>query len=442
MTPMISVILPTLRPTLAKRCIERIIETSKRISYEVIVVTPIDNILFHPNVKFIKETEKNGTVFAIEVGIKHASGKYIFAMADDQLIETDCLKNLVEYMEKREDELLLVGPRYNNLWCNTPNQAIYGRYYPCNPCIKKENIEKVEGFFDTYYKHYYSDPDLTLRVLSMGGKVEVCNNAWIEAVNEVDVIEAEQRLTFMEEHENFINRWHKIYGINISSDPAIINTGIDDKTNDLNMEQCSRLISCIKNGNTAQILNDSYENICYNENNIPSLFGFILSQIPRISRLEKNLNFALQKYLIMFCIEKMMKGYSEPFDFRELSSKIDSTSISYRNLIIAAYVIFKINAIKNKSPHKLIFLKNYKGKNVIFEKEALYLQLKEIDENISNTPAIDYLELRLLENFILSNHENNEEALFSLIDYFCNQRIDNKRLSVSTGYLWWREKYD
>lgn len=216
--PDISILLATLRPDQARTCIESIFNTSVEVDYEIVVVSPLNmnNLLSgcpgYERLKFVQEQKKEGCNKAFSLACAKATGKYVFAMADDSLLDRGCLKNLLEFMRPHDHELFLAGARFHDAYGPGPECTVYGFYYAFNPCIQRKWVEQLGGFYDVCYKSFYGDPDLSLRVWHAGGKVELCPNAWLEFRNEYDDIDFEsRRQNAANDFRTFCQRWHPIY---------------------------------------------------------------------------------------------------------------------------------------------------------------------------------------------------------------------------------------
>ena len=198
----VSIIIPSLRPKTLKKCIDRIYATTYKIAYEIVIVSPFRDILksiegtdVYSKTVFVLENKKTGSNNATNLAINYCQGKYIFTLADDQLIQTDCILNLYRFAENNiKDGLLLVGPRYTSLWGQHWDETVFDVYYPCNPFMHRDLLKELNYLiFDTMYKNYYGDPDLALRVRDLGYKVIPCGTAWMENSNAFDEVEEIRR---------------------------------------------------------------------------------------------------------------------------------------------------------------------------------------------------------------------------------------------------------
>jgi glycosyltransferase involved in cell wall biosynthesis len=153
----LSVIIPSLRPLVLKETIERIYSTTKDLNYELIIVSPLDMLELRDlkKVVFVKEKERLGSNAAIELGVQKAKGDYIMELSDDNLVDTDCFKNLVEFMKTAEENLVIASARVHDLWEVHPENTIYGFYYAKTPCIRKSHLNKIQSFYNTRFHCYF-----------------------------------------------------------------------------------------------------------------------------------------------------------------------------------------------------------------------------------------------------------------------------------------------
>ena len=220
----ISVILPTLRPERVRRCIERVAEVSPGVNYEIVLVSPLDlekelvGCSGYERLHFVREKEKQGSCYANTLGWEKASGKYVFAIADDHMLGLHCLRNLIEFMKPHDEEIFLGGARCYGVSGPGCEHTVYGMYYAYNPCIRRELVAQIGGFYDPYYRCYWGDPDLALRVWHHGGKAALCPDAWIEFNNASDAVDSESQEKYKErDYLAFVKRWHSIYGTQVKS---------------------------------------------------------------------------------------------------------------------------------------------------------------------------------------------------------------------------------
>lgn len=217
-------LLPSLRPMQAKECIGSIHNYSKSLDYyEIIVVSPFD-IPYHPNVVHIKENKSEGVGKAIATGFDRAQGEYIMHINDHCRAVTS-LKHMVDCMRPHDNEIFLgrffaidvpsLGMMQNNeieFFERDHTIMVFGRVFAQLMCMRKDKAEEIGGFFDyPYYKAWYLDPDLSLRVWKAGGRVETCNNARVLVLPEPegDTVVPQNRKYYNEDSEAFRKRWRR-----------------------------------------------------------------------------------------------------------------------------------------------------------------------------------------------------------------------------------------
>jgi len=181
----LSIIIPTIRPpNLINLCIESILNTTKDINYEIIVISPID-LSVPKNVRLLKDEGRSKHV-AIQLGIEQSKGEYVLTVADYHNCEPDSINNLMKVMRKHEDELFIASPRFKDLDGSIRlTNYLYQVYYASCPCIKKSYIKQIGGFIDTCYLDYFGDIDLSYRVLEQNGKVEIIKDSFLLIRNDL-----------------------------------------------------------------------------------------------------------------------------------------------------------------------------------------------------------------------------------------------------------------
>lgn len=99
-------------------CIQSVIDTKPKISYEIVIV---DNnpkkrigkqlLKRFPQVVYVKNPKNSGFGSGMNLGVAHAHGTYVFIFNPDMLVFPGCLDNLVGFAKKRKD-LAAVGPGF------------------------------------------------------------------------------------------------------------------------------------------------------------------------------------------------------------------------------------------------------------------------------------------------------------------------------------------
>lgn len=442
----ISVILASIRSNYARQCIERIREaTSSGLDYEIVVVSPFN--LDISDIKLIHEEKSNGVNNAVEIGWRNCEGEYIFVLSDDQLIQTNCLENLVEQMKLHDHEMYLTGARSSNLWEIENDQKIYDFYYPCNSCIKKSNVEKLGCLYDPYYTQYLADPDLALRIIKEGGKVEPCNNAWIENNNANDDIQKNNINKFFEEdYKKFFERWHKIYGKNLPEDGSLINIGFKGDQTYMPAETCSRIISSMKTKDWGMLSEVLMKHILIvtNKASLSSVFAFFIMTVNEIPIHYLAINFSLRKNLMLWLLRNLSHNLSINF-LEVLRQKEKLKSVYIRNLLVASLILLRFKILKSQNIDS--FLINYNDYNVSYNNNLFIVRNEQfktfcdaifwIDKKNPTTTPIDYLELKLIEKLVMNEEQTNTlEDYYNVVDYFLTRPINKQRRGNKSGRGW------
>lgn len=209
--PLISVILPSLRPSQLAQCLASIHRYTVGIDYEVVVVSPFD-IEPHPNVVHVKEARSEGVYKAVANGYEQVKGEYIIHMPDDSRPTPFWAANMIAFMSPYDDELFEGNFRHFDARGERPEPGIYGKLYAPFLCIRRDKADRIGGLMDCYYKSFWGDLDLSLRVWHNGGRVETCPNAWVyHADCNDDAYKSSYSSYFVHDREAFIRRWHHIY---------------------------------------------------------------------------------------------------------------------------------------------------------------------------------------------------------------------------------------
>ena len=201
--PVISVILPTIRPHLIEACINRWVPALRTVSTELIVVADFPAPFpFNRGLWLVQE--RQGATAATALGYHASRGDYVFAINDETTPDPDILIRLLEAAEAQL-ELRLLTPRHEPAY----PFFYYGLPFAPFPFGKWILFKKLGGFFDTAYKAFYADPDLSLRAHANSVPVEVVPRAVIHHANDItrpDHIEAVSSY-LAADRELFRSRW-------------------------------------------------------------------------------------------------------------------------------------------------------------------------------------------------------------------------------------------
>ena len=122
--------------------------------------------------KYFYEPSLCGIAAARNLGIKEASGEYIFFTDGDCLPTKHWLKEGLEILETGEYAAVSGKTFYESETevtvsdCNT-HQFVDGQYMACNIAYRRDILEKV-NYFDPVFKYSHEDADLAFRVLKLG----------------------------------------------------------------------------------------------------------------------------------------------------------------------------------------------------------------------------------------------------------------------------------
>jgi len=157
-----------------------------------------------PQVKIIRNEEEKLLAESRNIGISLSSGKYIFVIDDDNIVDKHTIRELVEFMEKNP-EVGVAGPimyflsDLTRIWCagvkrnywttitkligfNTMDNRQFREPYesedfPNAFIIRREVIEKVGLFNSKLFPIHYDEADFCQRVRKAGHKVMVVPTA-------------------------------------------------------------------------------------------------------------------------------------------------------------------------------------------------------------------------------------------------------------------------
>lgn len=179
MTPLISVLLPTIRPALADRALQSIPAACAGLSYEVIVVAdfPPPTLAPCPDVRWIV-SDRRGVVDAVHVAEQHAHGDYWFTFNDESVLEPGALTTLYGAATPRE----ILTPRHLPPF----HFAYYGRLFAPFAFAARDTIAALGGLLDPIYHAFYADPDFSLRADARGIPVRIVQDAVIHHANQHD----------------------------------------------------------------------------------------------------------------------------------------------------------------------------------------------------------------------------------------------------------------
>jgi GT2 family glycosyltransferase len=217
----ISIILPSLRPREVNKTISEFYDTNSDVNYEIIVVSPFE--VMGLNVKWIPESERLGTIMANNIALAFVKGRYVVYFSDDVSPTTDCLENMIYFMDKQR------APFIGAFKMTTPTGkeigpfGAYNKLYACYGCISIKTMNLVVGYLDMAFKDSWADIDLSLRVWEAGGSVEICQDAIVIPRQIEDDIYKKHRESFQTDYQTFLGKWHHKLGKGISRHDGDVN---------------------------------------------------------------------------------------------------------------------------------------------------------------------------------------------------------------------------
>ena len=198
--PLISILVLNLNGKhLLKPCLESIFEQNFT-DYELIVVDNNSNDGSaeyikenFPNITLIENPKNLGFAGGNNTGIKACSGKWIFFLNNDTVLEKNCLDFLTKHIKTEQLVLMplmlkadspefvdsagdMLYPwgyayRYNNVPANKFLESKEIALACCGAAMfNRELVEKLNGFDEDFFL-YYEDVDLSLRARHLGAKV-------------------------------------------------------------------------------------------------------------------------------------------------------------------------------------------------------------------------------------------------------------------------------
>jgi len=248
-TPVISIILPSLRPAQLKLCLASIERYTEGIAYEVVVISPFD---MEPNPKVVHVKEKTGAqgiYKAVASGYEQAKGEYIIHIPDDTRTTPSWATNMLAFMRPHDDEIFEGNFRHFDARGERLEPGYYGKLFAPFICIRRDKADRIGGLMDRCYSSFFGDADLSLRVWHNGGSVETCPNAWIyHADCNDEVHNISNSSYFLRDRETFTQRWHHIYARNGESKDFYASKPIAKKppSPELPPEECTKLYVSIK----------------------------------------------------------------------------------------------------------------------------------------------------------------------------------------------------
>lgn len=211
MNPVISVILPTVRPHLIKKAMDSIGLAAAHVPCQTVVVADFGaealgcfDHVHHYNCTWI-ERPRAGVMDAILAGMNYARGEYIFSFNDESVLGKDALAIL--HREAVANPRQILTPRHEPYY----NFVYYDRIFAPFPFASRALLDELGGVVDPIYKAFAADPDLSLRGYAKGVPTRIVEDAVIYHSNNADGVDAVHQHnvnTYLhDDRENFKRRW-------------------------------------------------------------------------------------------------------------------------------------------------------------------------------------------------------------------------------------------
>jgi hypothetical protein len=211
----ISLTLPSLFPAACHRALNNLRDAT-RSRYEVILVSPFEPPLGHPEVWWIKEEPDQAT--GCNAGHARAwaclTGDFVLPWVDDHLLTDGWDVAVLRQYDRREALFHRVAPGapfalgLRHCWPRHVGTE-FGIYYPYFPFTRRSNLERV-GWFDPAYRKGFADSDLALRIWSAGGRCEWTETSQLVVHHDDD---RKAGVVFTDaDMALFLSRWASRYG--------------------------------------------------------------------------------------------------------------------------------------------------------------------------------------------------------------------------------------
>ena len=204
MTPIISVLLPTVRPNLVLGCVRSIAAASEGLPHEVIVVADFDpdpSWALPTTVRWI-QCPRRGPVEAVNVAYRSALGEYVFLLNDESILDPRALSHLYRAAIDTPDALLAPEhrPGYRFVY--------YDRPFVPFPFAHRDVFARLGGLLDLAYRAFYADPDLGLRAHVAGVPIRTVEGSVIRHHNGHDAAKQDNVTAYMAaDQATFRARW-------------------------------------------------------------------------------------------------------------------------------------------------------------------------------------------------------------------------------------------
>jgi len=226
----ISYLFPTIKP---KEIGLQIIEDIKNLpshDYEIVLVSPDESWSENPDVKYVKEYEKKGTVKAINQAYKNSTGDFVIYQSDDHRFSNNFL-DLIKSATSEEvskDKIRLgngcvIFGRYGSRCYYKPTKTLETKVHPtslvvppsipcnpyqivCFPMIFREDVERhMQGvIFNESFNSFYHDSWMGMFVEKENKReIDWPKDVWVD-VQKTNSAHSANRNQQAKDHETFL----------------------------------------------------------------------------------------------------------------------------------------------------------------------------------------------------------------------------------------------
>lgn len=179
----LSIVIPTHnRSTLLKQNLLHLKNSKKECGdFEMLVVDDYSDIINQEknaqlckkfNSRYLFSSTKAGPARVRNMGIKESKGSWIAFLDDDVFIEENWFITVMELISNADKNTLgfegAVHACGKGLWDNEVENRTGNLYLSCNVIYKKEILNKLGGFDESFTGPYAEDQELALRILKLG----------------------------------------------------------------------------------------------------------------------------------------------------------------------------------------------------------------------------------------------------------------------------------
>ena len=165
MKPEISILLPSLRPELVNKTIKEFEFTNSNTRYEIVVVSPFE--VLGSKVKWIKEIEQFGSVYATNTSLTFSQANYVVYFSDDVSPTKDCLRYMLNLVSSHLSPFIGAFKMQTQSAKEIGPFGAYNRLYACYGCLHRNTINLLGQLFHSDFKYSWADIDLSLKCWEM-----------------------------------------------------------------------------------------------------------------------------------------------------------------------------------------------------------------------------------------------------------------------------------